>query len=131
MAKSTILSFWWAASVLLLSCPVAAIAAPLSFAATFPRPDGGTRTVAFSGKLAGTQVSGQVSIDGQQLSVVATVASGTAAGKFEAPDGRQVGTFSARVVGSELEGSHDMSGEVGSWSIPLSKLPQSIRNVLQ
>ncbi|MGH7893148.1 MAG: hypothetical protein ACREQL_00685 [Candidatus Binatia bacterium] len=87
--------------------------------------------MSFSGALSGPQLSGQLSIDGQQLKVAATVGTGTVSGTFTTTDGRRIGGFAAKTTGTQLEGTNDLNGEAGRWSIPLSELPAAARTLLQ
>jgi hypothetical protein len=113
-------------------CSVGAFGAPaqLTFSATFPKPDGGTRAVEFAGAVDDARVSGQFILDGKPLIVSATIAERAVSGTFEA-NGRRMGRFWGKTVGRELQGHHDVAGEVGSWSIPLNQLPAALRGLLQ
>jgi hypothetical protein len=106
-------------------------AAPLTFDAAFPKTEGGAaRSVAFTGSLDNGRVTGQVSVDGEQFVVAATLEKGTVSGTFDS-GARRLGTFSAKRVGTDLEGTHDLNGEIGRWRIPLSEIPAAARAVLQ
>ncbi len=118
-------------AVLVLSFDVASAAGPLSFAATFPKPNGGGRNVTFTGTISGAQIAGQLSVDGQQLTVAASVAGDTVSGTFVRDGSFRAGTFSARKNGNELEGTDDLNGEAGRWSIPMSELPSAAQALWQ
>ena len=120
----------WLMLLLVVLGPHPARAASVSFSTAFPRSDGGQRSVSFAGDLTGKAITGQLTVDGQVLSVNATLATDALSGRFEAA-GREVGSFSAKVVGRELQGSHDLNGVRGAWSIPLSELPSQVRGSLK
>jgi len=119
-----------AAVVAVALCPVASLAEPLTFATNFPRADGTSRAISFSGDLTREDVDGRLSVDGQEVDVVAELAGGRVTGQFRS-SGSGVGTFKAEVIGRELHGRHDLNGEVGAWTIPLSEIPREARDLLE
>lgn len=104
-------------------------AAPLAFSATFPGADG-ARNVTFNGTASGSAITGQVSIDGAQFVVVATVVDRLISGRIEA-NGQRLGGFSAKLDGDEVDGIHDLGGNVGHWRIPIRELPRPVRTLLR
>lgn len=119
-----------ALAALILSLSSVGVARSITFAGDFPRTDGDTRTISFSGDLAGSTVTGRLAVDGQEIDVVGDLTREAVTGRFEVA-GKEVGHFTAKVVGQDLHGSYDLNGEVGAWTIPLRELPREAQAVLK
>lgn len=116
--------------MLTLALPMMCHAQSVTFATEFPRADGTWRPISFDGDRVGSAVSGRLAVDGQEVDVIAGLAKEGVSGRFEV-GGKEIGRFTAKVVGEELRGSHELSGQVGGWSIPLREIPKVARDVLK
>ncbi len=99
----------------------------LSYSTTVTDPSGTQRSISFTGTASDRSLSGTLIVDGAPMLVTATLGpDGSVSGKLTSGDGtQQRGTFWGRPTGSgSTQGSFDLNGQVGEWTVPL-RLPRS------
>jgi len=94
---------------------------PLSYSTTFTDPSGTQQSVSFTGTASGTSLTGTLTANGAAEQVTATIGSdGSVSGTLLNPDGSKYGVFWGRPNGARsMQGSFDLNGRVGDWSVPL------------
>jgi hypothetical protein len=104
---------------------------PLSYSTTVTDPNGTQRSISFNGTSIERALSGTLIVDGVPMLVTATLGpDGSVSGKLRSADGtQQRGTFWGRPTGSgSTQGSFDLNGQVGEWTVPLRLLRSDSEN---